>query len=151
MAQSEKSDRPNGMPTDEESAALRASYPELQRQILDRMNEILPLEISARENANEQGDQIQSGPGDEADISVLDTSADYFLKLANNHQHELMELRDALERMRRGVYGICESCESPIAVERLRRLPAARLCIECQAAVERAAMALVQGGKRSTL
>ena len=131
--------------------SILAYYPELQRLIIERMNEILPLQISARENANEQGAQIQGSPGDEADISVMDTSADYFLKLASSHQHELLELRDALERMRRGVYGVCESCERPIALERLRRIPSARLCIDCQAAIERAAMVLVPGGRHRTL
>ena len=78
-----------------------------------------------------------SAPGDAADESVIDTGADYFLSLAQTLQHELVEIQDALARMRRGAYGVCETCENPIPVERLRKLPYARLCVGCQATRER--------------
>jgi DnaK suppressor protein len=127
---------------------IRESYPEFYRLLLERTNEILPREISARANLDEQ---VMGSPGDEADVSVLDTSADYFSKLANSHQRELIEIREAVDRMHRGVYGVCESCEQPISVERLKKMPAARLCIDCQAQVERAFFTSYPGGKRSTL
>ncbi|MCM2277384.1 MAG: TraR/DksA C4-type zinc finger protein [Oligoflexia bacterium] len=113
---------------------IRKLYSEFARLLLGRSKELLPLDRSARENLDEQ---VLTSPGDEADASVIDTNADYFLKLANSHQHELIEIRDALDRMHRGVYGVCESCSEGIAVARLRRLPHARLCIDCQSARER--------------
>jgi DnaK suppressor protein len=116
------------------SEDLRTHYPEFARLLIARMNEILPRESDARANLNQQ---IMESPGDDADVSVMDTSADYFLSLANAHQRELMGIREALERIHRGAYGICENCVEPIALERLRRLPAARLCIDCQSAAER--------------
>jgi len=82
-------------------------------------------------------EQVMTAPGDAADESVIDTSADYFLKLANNHQRELVAIREALDRIHRGVYGICQSCKQPIAIARLRRLPYARFCVDCQATQER--------------
>ena len=117
---------------------LRSHYPELARMLIARMNEILPRESDARANLNQQ---ILESPGDDADVSVIDTSADYFLNLANAHQRELIGIREALERINRGSYGICESCSDPIALERLRRLPAARLCIDCQSSAERNTLA----------
>ena len=116
------------------SEDVRAHYPEFSRMLIARMNEILPRESDARANLNQQ---ILESPGDDADVSVIDTSADYFLNLANQHQRELIGIREALDRMNRGAYGICESCSEPIAIERLRRLPAARLCIDCQSSAER--------------
>ena len=113
---------------------LRASYRELAGRLLERRDEIIGRRDQARANLDEQ---IMGAPGDTADESVLDTSADYFLKLANTHQVELLEIRDAFERMHRGVYGICASCENPIAIERLRRLPYARYCVDCQSQNER--------------
>jgi DnaK suppressor protein len=41
-------------------------------------------------------------------------------------------LDDALERLRRGLYGICEECGEEISVERLRVIPFAAYCIDCQ-------------------
>jgi DnaK suppressor protein len=113
---------------------LKAHYPEFARMLIARMNEILPRESDARANLNQQ---ILESPGDDADVSVIDTSADYFLNLANSHQRELIAIREALDRLHRGTYGVCEGCGELIALERLRRLPAARLCIDCQSSAER--------------
>lgn len=38
---------------------------------------------------------------------------------------------EALARIDAGTYGICTSCGSPIAVERLEARPSAALCIDC--------------------
>lgn len=115
-------------------ATLRAHAVEFERLLLARRDEILGRTHELRRNLDEQ---VIDSPGDAADESVIDTSADYFLKLANTHQYELIQIRDAIERLRRGTYGLCETCEKPIAVERLRRVPTARHCIACQAALER--------------
>lgn len=113
---------------------LKKYYPEFARQLIQRQNEIIGRQDAARANLNEQ---VPSGPGDEADVSVLDTSADYFLNLANAHQRELLEIRDAFERMSRGVYGVCEACGEVISIARLKNLPYARLCIDDQSTAER--------------
>lgn len=44
----------------------------------------------------------------------------------------LREVQDALNRLDRGTFGLCEACGRPIAAERLRALPRARLCVRCQ-------------------
>lgn len=38
----------------------------------------------------------------------------------------------ALEQMAAGSYGICEDCSRPIDAERLRVLPEATRCVDCQ-------------------
>ncbi|MCI0452417.1 MAG: TraR/DksA C4-type zinc finger protein [Candidatus Latescibacteria bacterium] len=49
----------------------------------------------------------------------------------------LMALEDALRRIEKGTYGICEECEEKIPVRRLEAFLAARLCIKCQSKAER--------------
>ena len=44
---------------------------------------------------------------------------------------QLAELDDAEDRLRRGIYGVCEQCGQPIAAARLAAQPAARRCITC--------------------
>ena len=51
---------------------------------------------------------------------------------------ELREVDAALDRIRRGTYGQCEACGTDIDPERLRALPQARYCLECQERRERA-------------
>lgn len=46
-------------------------------------------------------------------------------------------VEDALRRLRRGTYGICEDCGRPIAKERLEVLPQAARCVGCQRREER--------------
>lgn len=49
---------------------------------------------------------------------------------------ELRAVESALERIEQGCYGVCTSCGSVIAAERMRAQPAAALCITCQAEAE---------------
>lgn len=116
------------------TAEIRAHYPEFTERLLQRREELVGRANSARANLDEQ---VMSAPGDAADESVVDTSADYFLSRANTAQAELKEIGDALDRIDQGIYGMCENCESPIALDRLRNLPYARYCIDCQTALER--------------
>lgn len=46
-------------------------------------------------------------------------------------QRELHLLEDALERMAKGSYGICQKCGEPIADARLEAVPYAVLCRDC--------------------
>jgi len=47
---------------------------------------------------------------------------------------QLAEVNEALERLRRGSYGICERCGRAIPGERLRARPATRTCVACATA-----------------
>jgi DnaK suppressor protein len=116
------------------SGDLTGAYPEFTRLLMVKKNEIMARNQDARHHLDEQ---ILDSPGDEADASVIDTSADYFLKLANTLQDELREIDAAFDRIHRHVYGQCESCDEEIGRARLRHLPEARLCIDCQSLAER--------------
>jgi DnaK suppressor protein len=50
----------------------------------------------------------------------------------------LLEINEALRRLYRGEYGLCESCGKPIARARLEAMPHARLCLSCKELEERA-------------
>ncbi len=49
---------------------------------------------------------------------------------------ELQGVEDAFTRLRDGTYGVCMDCGTGIAGARLAVQPAARLCVDCQAAQE---------------
>lgn len=50
---------------------------------------------------------------------------------------QLADVDDALRRLDRGSYGLCEQCGGPIGEPRLEVHPAARYCLEDQAKLER--------------
>ena len=51
---------------------------------------------------------------------------------------DLTETQAALDRIARGTYGRCQSCDGAIGRQRLLAIPAARYCIGCTASARRA-------------
>jgi len=75
-------------------------------------------------------------PGDSTDRAASVSIAALISRLGGQDKHELDEIAAALRRMASGTYGLCESCRAPIALPRLRAVPAARFCLACQGAQE---------------
>ena len=50
----------------------------------------------------------------------------------------VMQIDTALDKIRDGSYGICEECSGEIDEKRLRILPFARYCVDCQEMFETA-------------
>jgi DnaK suppressor protein len=48
-------------------------------------------------------------------------------------------IQAALTRMAQGTYGICQTCEEPIAPRRLAALPYTAQCLECATQAEQKA------------
>ena len=46
-------------------------------------------------------------------------------------QTELTALNQALERTTQSRFGLCENCDEPISMGRLKALPATQFCIQC--------------------
>ncbi|MEL7062011.1 MAG: TraR/DksA family transcriptional regulator [Acidobacteriota bacterium] len=81
----------------------------------------------------------------EAGKEASDDNADDFADRANNSYNRetnfalsdgerqlLIAIDAALLRMEQGTYGVCQNCGQLIGVERLRAVPWAQYCIECQ-------------------
>jgi DnaK suppressor protein len=61
-------------------------------------------------------------------------SHDEFISLSlNSIDYEQLELvEEALDRLKRGGFGVCQNCGTTIPGKRLRAIPWARYCVECQ-------------------
>jgi DnaK suppressor protein len=61
-------------------------------------------------------------------------SHDEFISLRMNglDYAQLRMVEEALDRLDSGDYGVCLSCEEPIAPKRLQAIPWARYCVTCQ-------------------
>lgn len=51
--------------------------------------------------------------------------------LDNSIRAEMEQLQVTLKRLDEGTYGICEGCEKPIPIKRLKALPHASRCVAC--------------------
>ena len=108
---------------------------------LESLREELADEI-ARERAALAVDPESRGEDITPSQHPADVASDLFAResvLTSEKQLEVhaTTVEDALRRLRRGTYGICEDCGLPIAKERLQVLPQAARCVECQRREER--------------
>jgi DnaK suppressor protein len=74
--------------------------------------------------------------GDVVDAALDSVQDEISSQLAEVESRELAQIETALERMREGHYGLCETCDCPIPMARLNALPYATMCIKCQREAE---------------
>ena len=73
---------------------------------------------------------------DEGDWAVVDISEDISLMRLGAHRKALLDIDEVLRKIREGSYGICEECGEEISEKRLKVIPTAALCIDCQGTKE---------------
>jgi RNA polymerase-binding protein DksA len=107
------------------------------KALLQKAKAILSGDLSQLEeeafSQNGNVDASESRPGDTADGYYQE----FNLQLLENEEEALAQILEALERIEQGTYGKCEGCEQLINKERLRAVPHARMCIDCQRQAER--------------
>jgi len=69
---------------------------------------------------------------DDGDWSVIDLSEDINLRRLATHREMLLKIDEALRKIREETYGKCEDCGEDINTERLKVLPFAIYCRDCQ-------------------
>jgi len=90
----------------------------LKRELDERLGE---------DASGTQDEKIEIG-----DRSVLVLGEDVELERLGMKRRELRQIDEALGRLGRGDYGLCEDCGTDIAEERLEILPFATRCVECE-------------------
>ena len=71
-----------------------------------------------------------------AEDPATGTVGDLLTKLSGDARRELEEIDAAQARLVTGRYGVCEDCQKPISVRRLRTMPTARRCSVCESRSE---------------
>lgn len=72
-----------------------------------------------------------------ADTGTDNFDRDFALSLLSSDQDAIYEIDEALKRIQRGTYGICELTNKPIPRARLEAIPWTRFTVEAQAQLER--------------
>ena len=91
--------------------------------------------------------QLREQTGGDVVDAALDAAQDEISsQLAEVESRELANIERALLRIRKGCYGECEICGDRIPLTRLKALPYATCCIECQRAAETSGGANGQAG-----
>lgn len=74
---------------------------------------------------------------DPTDRASLESDRNFELRIRDRERKLINKIREAMARIDDGTFGLCESCEEPIGVERLRARPVTTLCIDCKTEQER--------------
>ena len=74
---------------------------------------------------------------DEGDFASVSTDNMINEEILAAQQKELKEIDEALGKIQMGTYGICEMCEEPIGMQRLKVKPFAKYCITCRQIAEK--------------
>lgn len=80
--------------------------------------------------------KMRDSGGDAADAAFDTGNEEIASQLAELEARELNQIDRALERMKQGIYGQCEFCQTKIPVARLNVLPYSTTCITCQRDME---------------
>lgn len=86
---------------------------------------------SGASNVSSSSGQHIGDAGSEAEVR------DLTIRLLDKDREQLFEIDAALERIRKGVYGICEISLDPIPKRRLQVRPFCRLTVKCQEEYEK--------------
>ena len=92
---------------------------------------------AAHVDESDRATELSSYEDHPADLASETFEREKDLAIGESVQHMLYKVISALEKIDRGTYGRCDACARPIRKARLRALPFATLCVECQARLER--------------
>ncbi len=115
---------------------LRATLADLRNQEIQRLKSLVRSEVA----------QERPSPGDASDAARVQESMELNVSLIELSESRLGAIWAAFDRLENGHYGLCEECAEEIAFERLRAVPTALYCVDCQAQYETGDRARRAGG-----
>ncbi|HLF27014.1 MAG TPA: TraR/DksA C4-type zinc finger protein [Anaerolineae bacterium] len=109
-------------------------YERLKKALLveqARLDEVLAglTEVAVQDNLGYGNHQADDG------TAAFDQAKDLAMRI--NAEGLLKQVNDALRRFENGTYGLCVECNQPIDPARLKAIPYAELCMDCQRKRER--------------
>jgi len=75
--------------------------------------------------------------GDELDLATDQQERELSMLLTHRDRKKLFAINEALVKIKEGSYGICEECGEQIGAGRLKVMPLAQYCVECQGKIEK--------------
>lgn len=133
---------PNAGPKKTEESEIPAKFSRYYKLLVElREHVISGLDIHTRDtlkrSSKEDSGDLSAYSQHMADAGTDTFDRDFALSLVSSEQDALYEIEDAIRRIKKGTYGICEITGKPIKKERLLAVPFAKFSVEGQAEYER--------------
>lgn len=118
----------------------------MKQEDIDYFRDLLTLRLEELLN---QADETVSGMTsakenfpDPTDRATLEADRNFMLRIRDREHKLIKKIKQALERIENGTFGICEDCDNEISIERLKARPVTTQCIECKTKEEKLEKAL---------
>ena len=111
----------------------KTAMDKLRKQLEAQRQEILGMYQHDLEVGQSSADESADDLVDRANNAY---AREFMLALSIGERELLRNIDSALQRLDDGTHGICEPCGSSIPPARLKAVPWARYCIDCQERVE---------------
>ncbi|MFZ0449212.1 MAG: RNA polymerase-binding protein DksA [Desulfatiglandaceae bacterium] len=76
----------------------------------------------------DQGDNFP----DPTDRASMESDRNFTLRIRDRERKLIVKIKEALDRLENGTYGICDECGEDISDQRLKARPVTTLCIDCK-------------------
>lgn len=111
-------------------------FAELKRMLVERQNEIMAEVRGKMRDVRAESSEEDHEVHDQVDADELDIKEDIEFAIIQMKAETLNRINEALARLEESTYGNCFECGEEIAQPRLRALPFAVRCKECEEARE---------------
>ncbi len=97
---------------------------------LQKEREILREEV--KKIKKREDSYLNDKVGDNLDKAAGNSHREVLFYLSGYERRRAEDINDALRKIDKGNYGICESCNKKIGIDRLKAIPYARKCVSCK-------------------
>ena len=113
-------------------ALTAAELKEIKKHLLE-----MKEDAAARLKDKKDMDMPEAEVGDPIDDASKSLDKEILFELSGNSHDTIGQIEAALRKIEKGIYGRCELCRQPIPKKRIKALPFARYCVNCQHSSER--------------
>jgi DnaK suppressor protein len=114
--------------------------PSLQPQDLEYFKDLLTRQLEELLTRAEKtvAELIRNGDlsADIVDQASSDIDRNYTLRICDRESQLIKKIKTALLKIEENTFGICESCDEQIGIERLKARPVTAYCIRCKTQME---------------
>jgi DnaK suppressor protein len=99
-----------------------------KKLLAEQLEELLRHGENAVTGMRDPGDNLP----DPTDRASFDTDRSFMLRIRDREAKLIKKIREALDRIDDGSFGICETCGEEISIKRLMARPMTNQCIACK-------------------
>jgi DnaK suppressor protein len=111
----------------------REELNEFKQQLEDQLDQLLNSASSSVVSLMD----LDSRASDPIDRANYDSEREYTFRIRTRESRLISKIKDAMEAIENGEFGICQNCGEEISLARLKARPVTQYCISCKSEMEK--------------